>query len=255
MVILWWTLNIHQDETFLTAPTNTIITPFLNVMSNSTVPTPKLRVIALILAGGQGSRMGGQNKGLIQYKNKALISHVIDRLKPQVDDIVINCNADLEAYRHFGYPIATDQPITIHDLAPTIERQELLGPLQGVLSSYETLCKIAGTKPTYVFICPCDTPQLPLNLIERLLFSALHNTPDDDDLTDSLPAAITPCIGSQIEPLASLVSLTQIPSILGYLQGNGRSVTKWLKTIDTRYVSLEDVGEGFMNLNRIEDLA
>lgn len=57
-----------------------------------------MKIFALILAGGQGSRMGGVDKGLVQWHNKALIDHVIEKIRPQVSHIAISANRNLESY-------------------------------------------------------------------------------------------------------------------------------------------------------------
>ena len=56
-----------------------------------------MKIFALILAGGQGSRMGGVDKGLVQWHNKALIDHVIEKIRPQVSHIAISANRNLES--------------------------------------------------------------------------------------------------------------------------------------------------------------
>ena len=69
---------------------------------------PSVNVTGIILAGGQGRRMGGVDKGLQLLGGKPMIDHVIARLAPQVVEIVINANQNLESYAKFGYPVAPD---------------------------------------------------------------------------------------------------------------------------------------------------
>jgi molybdopterin-guanine dinucleotide biosynthesis protein A len=87
---------------------------------------------AIILAGGEGQRMGGADKGLMEWRNKPLIQHVIERLAPQVDEIIISSNTDF------------------------------LGPLAGIASCVTT------AKHDLILLCPCDTPLIPENLLARL---------------------------------------------------------------------------------------
>jgi molybdopterin-guanine dinucleotide biosynthesis protein A len=66
-------------------------------------------VSAIILAGGQANRMGGAGKGLVRLQNKPLVQHVIERLAPQVDEVLINANLEIEQYTAFDLPILKDE--------------------------------------------------------------------------------------------------------------------------------------------------
>ena len=66
-------------------------------------------VSGIVLAGGLGRRMGGVDKGLQPLHGKAMVEHVLARLAPQVDEIVINANQNLEIYRAFGYRVVSDE--------------------------------------------------------------------------------------------------------------------------------------------------
>ena len=67
------------------------------------------RITGVVLAGGQGSRMGGVDKGLVPFRGRPLVEHVIERLRPQVDTILINANRNPEAYAAFGHPVISDE--------------------------------------------------------------------------------------------------------------------------------------------------
>ena len=82
----------------------------------------KNQITAVILAGGKGSRLGGQDKGLVNYKDKKLIQHVLDRIEPQVGDIIINANRNQDDYAKFDYPVISD------------ELSDFQGPLAGFLT-------------------------------------------------------------------------------------------------------------------------
>ena len=66
------------------------------------------KILGVILAGGKGTRMGGEEKGLIRLNNKSLIEYSIERLKPQVNNLVINANNNLKKYSRFNIPIVPD---------------------------------------------------------------------------------------------------------------------------------------------------
>src|SRR6187551_2251464 len=108
-------------------------------------------ISAIILAGGRATRMNGVDKGLVTLHNKPLIQHVIERLKPQVDEILINANREVATYSKLGYRLLQD------------EKDEFLGPLAGFnmglqQAQYECVLSV-----------PCDSPLLPHDLAGRLL--------------------------------------------------------------------------------------
>ena len=78
------------------------------------------KITGVILAGGRGSRMGGVDKGLVLLQNQPLIQHVISRLKPQVDEIIINANRKIAQYQAFGFTVIQD------------ESADFIGPLAGL---------------------------------------------------------------------------------------------------------------------------
>lgn len=113
------------------------------------IPQPA-EITAVVLAGGRGTRMGGQDKGLLPLHGRPMIAHVIERLRPQVGSLVISANRNLDRYAAFGYPVVKD---TIPD-GP--------GPLAGLLAGFVE----SGTE--WVMTVPCDTPLLPADLVRRL---------------------------------------------------------------------------------------
>jgi molybdopterin-guanine dinucleotide biosynthesis protein A len=107
-------------------------------------------VTAMVLAGGRGARVGWRDKGLLSYKGKPLIDHVIERLSPQVEELLISANRNLDDYVQRGYPVLAD---TLPDFA---------GPLAGVLVGLQK------ARFEWLVVSPCDTPLLPLDLVDRL---------------------------------------------------------------------------------------
>jgi len=111
-----------------------------------------MTITAVILAGGRGTRLGGVEKGLLDWQGRPLLAHLIDALAPQVDGILLNANRAHERYAIFGLPIICDSP----DFAG-------LGPLAGL----HTALSHAATE--LVACVPCDMPELPDNLVARLV--------------------------------------------------------------------------------------
>lgn len=180
------------------------------------------KVSAVILAGGQGSRMGHANKGLQTHRGKQLIEHVIERLSNQVDDIVISANENQGQYQTFGYPVVAD-----------VESSQ--GPLTGILSA------AAHTKHDQVFITACDMPNLPTNMVSELLKS------------DS-PVVMTRS-NKGIEPLVSLVNREAIQNIEGYLASGQRSVARWLESCGAAEYDASALDPAaFFNVNTLDEL-
>ena len=80
-------------------------------------------ISCVILAGGRGTRMGGQDKGLVKFNNLPLIEHTIEKISPQVGEILISANRNLKVYAQYGLRIVTDTT------------NEFQGPLAGILAA------------------------------------------------------------------------------------------------------------------------
>lgn len=111
------------------------------------------KIAGVILAGGLGTRMHNQDKGLVRFKDRALVQYQIAMLKDQVDYLVISANRNLEQYRTYGFPVVTDLPAYPN-----------MGPLGGIYSA----CSQLPEDVTHVQIVPCDSPFLPNDLVKQL---------------------------------------------------------------------------------------
>lgn len=98
------------------------------------------RVAAVILAGGQGRRMGGADKGLLDYRGRPLVEWVLDALAPQVAEILISANRNLDRYARYGRRV-------LPDALP-----DFPGPLAGVLAALDAV------DTEWLLAVPCDTP-------------------------------------------------------------------------------------------------
>src|SRR3954468_12443603 len=110
----------------------------------------KDEVTGVILAGGRGSRMGGADKGLQNFRGMPMGMFTLLRLAPQVGELMINANRNLAAYESFGVPVWPD---SLADYA---------GPLAGFLTALE------HCETEYLVTVPCDTPLFPQDLVQRL---------------------------------------------------------------------------------------
>jgi len=182
------------------------------------------KISGVILAGGQGRRMGGVDKGLQVLGGRTMIEHVIARFAPQVDEIVINANQNLERYAAFGYTVAPD----------------VTGGFAGPLAGLQAGLKAA--KHPFVVTAPCDSPFLPLDLVDRLA-SALGDR--------QLAVAKT---GDQAHPVFALVRRDVLEHLSAYLSSGGRKIDAWYASLNVVEVEFDDEAEGFSNINTREEL-
>ena len=182
--------------------------------------------------------MNGVDKGLVLLKDnsslqqKPLIAHVIARLQPQVDEILINANREIAQYEAFGLPVLKD------------ENEEFIGPLAGFSLGLQ------HAKHEYVLTVPCDSPLLPLDLVERLCNSMAASCMD---------IAVASSDGNT-HPVFCLMKKCVLPSLLEYIKSGERKVSTWQKSqnylgVDFSDCALKDGTSAFTNLNTFEDLA
>ncbi len=184
------------------------------------------KITGVILAGGLGRRMGGIDKGLQELRGRPLTAWVVERLAPQVDELLINANQNPERYAAFGHRVVPDQ---IPDFA---------GPLAGLHAALS-----AATHPL-VATAPCDSPFLPEDLISRL-FEAL-TAPGAD-----LAVART---FDQPHPVFCLCRRAVLPHLTEFLAGGGRKIDRWYATLKVIEVAFDDEADAFENINTREEL-
>ena len=181
-------------------------------------------VSGIVLAGGLGRRMGGVDKGLQPLHGKAMVEHVLARFSPQVDDIVINANQNLDRYRAFGHRVVSD------------EITGFAGPLAGLHAGLGAISRpIAAT-------VPCDSPFLPDDLVARL-----QRALGDNDLA----VAKT---GDQPHPVFALVRRSVAANLQSFLAGGGRKIDAWYASLKTVEVSFDDEADAFRNINTLDEL-
>jgi molybdopterin-guanine dinucleotide biosynthesis protein A len=185
-----------------------------------------MTISAIILSGGRATRMNGADKGLVALQQKPLIQHIIKRLTPQVDEILINANREIEQYQAFGYTVLLD------------EVEDFLGPLAGLSLGLQ------HAKYDYVLTVPCDSPLLPLDLAKRLMTALLEH---DADIAVASSEDNT-------HPVFSLCKKSVLPSLTAYLEQGERRVSTWQKSQKYIEVDFSDCNEAFTNLNTFEDL-
>jgi molybdopterin-guanine dinucleotide biosynthesis protein A len=182
-------------------------------------------ISAIILAGGQGRRFNNKDKGLITWHQQPLIDHVIARISPQVSQIIISCNRNLDQYQSYGYQLCKDQ------------LENFQGPLAGIHAGLPYI------KNPLCLVCPCDTPNLPMTLAAQLE-EAMHQHEAD---------ICYPCVGQRQHYLPALIKTTTALSLQDYLQGSERSVHGWYKSVAALAVEYtESEHSNFANINSAE---
>lgn len=185
-----------------------------------------MSISGVVLAGGLARRMGGVDKGLIAFAGKPMVAHVVERLRPQVDEILINANREIDQYEVYGYPVIPD------------EIEGFAGPLAGLHRGMS-----AANQP-FVLTVPCDSPFLPADLASRLM-QALQQADAD------LAVAKT---GTQAHPVFCLCRTSLKNHLQNYLQGGGRKIDAWYNTLKVVEVAFDDQPQAFANINTLEEL-
>jgi molybdenum cofactor guanylyltransferase len=183
-----------------------------------------MSVTGIVLAGGQGRRMGGVDKGLQLLHGQPMVAHVLSRLVPQVAELVINANQNLATYAQFGHRVIGD------------ELSGFAGPLAGLHAGMK-----AASHPVVVTV-PCDSPFLPPDLVARL-----HASLADNDLA----VART---GDQAHPVFAMVRTRVRENLEAFLAAGGRKIDAWYGALKFVEVRFDDEADAFRNINTIEEL-
>ncbi len=186
----------------------------------------KTDITAVVLAGGMGRRMGGQDKGLTPLAGRPLIVQVLERLQPQVGQILINANRNPEVYADFGYPVIAD---TISGYA---------GPLAGMLSAM----KVCQTP--YLLTVPCDSPFIPATLASRLAATLQAEQAKISVAHD----------GRRLQPVFALMHTSLRDSLQAFLAGGERKIDAWYAGQRMAVADFSALPDTFINLNTPDDL-
>lgn len=189
-------------------------------------PHRRDRITGVLLAGGQGSRMGGVDKGLVPLYGRPMAEWVIERLVPQVDELIISANQNGDRYAAFGYRVCVDR---IGGFA---------GPLAGLHAA------LAVASHPLVATAPCDSPFLPTDLVERL-HAALR--------AQSADLAVA-CTFDQAHPVFCLCRREVLPHLSAFLESGGRKIGRWHATLKVVRVGFDDQESAFRNINTRAEL-
>jgi molybdenum cofactor guanylyltransferase len=200
-------------------------------------------ITAVVLAGGRGSRMGGVDKGLQNFRGMPLVMHALMRLQMQegglIAESMVNANRNLSAYESMGVPVWPD---AIPD--------EFAGPLAGFLTGLERC------ESLYLLTVPCDTPLFPLDLAQRLMNAleaqdaeiAVASAPETDEAGQT---------HTRPQPVFCLLKASLMESLMAYMQSGGRKIDKWTAQHRVAHVAFDlphDDRLAFANANTMQEL-
>lgn len=182
---------------------------------------------ALILAGGQGRRLGGLDKGLVRLHGRPLIEFVLRVLTPHADRVLISANQHQDSYREYGAVVSDDPGIG-----------ESQGPLAGLLAA------ASHVSTPWLVVAGCDMPALPADYVPRL-YDTLMSQGGQIAFAHAGARDHSVCLLMQAEVLATLP---------GYLQTGRRAVLPWLESLQAVRVLFDDA-DAFLNVNTPEELS
>lgn len=113
--------------------------------------TAALPFSVLLLAGGRGQRMGGQDKGLLSWHGEPLIAHVQRVVRPLSDELIVSCNRNQAVYQTYADRIVADG------------EADFPGPLAGVRAG------LAVARHEWLLVLACDAPLIDAALVGELM--------------------------------------------------------------------------------------
>lgn len=186
-------------------------------------PVAPEHLTGLILAGGQGARMGGQDKGWLRWQGRPLIEYALARLAPQVGAVLISANRNLPDYARLDHPVLIDR------------LPDYQGPLAGLQTG------LAACTTPWLITVPCDVPNFPTDLVARLATALPH-----------APAAYVQSAGRS-HPTFTLLPRSALPVLEAYLAAGERRLMAWLNQLAAVPVDFPDE-RAFANFNTPDDL-
>ena len=184
----------------------------------------KNEITAVILAGGQASRMDGDDKGLIVFRELPLIAHVVNITKPKVNQTLISANRNLEEYANFGKVISDD-----------------LEGYQGPLAGISKALKVCSTP--YLLVLPCDSPLIDVALIDSLI-EKMEVTKADICVAHD---------GSIMHATFALMQTKLEKNLEEFLEEGGRKMALWYRQQNLERIDVSSHLEVLTNINRPED--
>jgi molybdopterin-guanine dinucleotide biosynthesis protein A len=180
-------------------------------------------ITALLLCGGKGARLGGQDKPLLSLGSDKIIDHLLTRLKPQTGEVVISCSRNVARYEAYELRIVVDE-------APDE------GPLGGLQSAFKTV------NTEWALTCPGDIPFLTSELVTRLSLDAERQ------------GVAVPFADNERQNLCLLINRKRRNELVAFYAQGGRAVKRWLDIASIQSTDLSELGSSFFNVNTAREL-
>ncbi|MEN9422830.1 MAG: molybdenum cofactor guanylyltransferase [Pseudomonadota bacterium] len=178
-------------------------------------------ITGVVLAGGQGSRMGGQDKGLLELHGRPLMAQLLAALRPQVDALLISANRNQAHYQQYQCPVISDT----------------LSGYQGPLAGFAAAMQVATT--AYILTIPCDCLEVAPDTAKRLL-AALQREQADIAVAHD---------GERLQPVHALIPVNLLPSLQAFLAKGDRKIDLWYAQHRMASVDFADCRRMFRNIN------
>jgi len=180
----------------------------------------------VVLAGGRGSRLGDQDKGLLQWQGKPFIEHILNNIETATHNILINANRNAEQYRQYDYPVICD------------EIQDYAGPLAGMHAA------LSAANTPFILTLPCDAPYTTSAVIEQ--FCEAHANQQQ-----SLYVAST---DDGLQPVYAMINVSLADNLAQYLAEGNRKTQAWMMENNAQVVHFDERVTSFMNVNTETEL-
>ncbi|PCF95957.1 molybdenum cofactor guanylyltransferase MobA [Vreelandella nigrificans] len=184
-------------------------------------------ITGMILAGGEGRRMGGRDKGLEPFAGQPLVAHVVKRLDGHVAELLINANRNIDAYELFASRVIEDA------------EGGFKGPLMGIYSG------LRATNTPWLLVTPCDSPALPNDLVARMVAGIATDNGEND-----IAVAFD---GERLHPVVALLRTSLADDLATALAQGERKIDRWFARHPWCKVDMSDCPEAFANLNTEEE--
>lgn len=183
-----------------------------------------MEICALILAGGKSTRMNGNNKAFLKYKDKTFIENILEVLK-DFEKIYISVD-DKEKYKNLNYELIEDE-------------YKEIGPIGGIYSALKVI------KEDYVFITACDMPKICMEFIDILKYNLKEND----------KCIVFEDEKGRLYPLGGIYSKECLPYIEEMIRNDDYKLTSLVKKLNGRIISLNNADlkkDALMNVNNLE---
>ena len=207
----------------------------------------------LILAGGQSRRFNFRNKGLIEFKQKPMIAHVIERIAPHIGSLAISCNTNVTQYEALcdTYRVSLGKSSSWGVCLTDSVNNTLKGPLAGI----ERYLKDIDTP--YCFVCSCDMPLIPSDIVTILTDTLIHSQHQACHIIDDQGIHQLAILVKTNDARTALMQLAEVNAVLTASQSgpSRHSIKQWLKQMNSLGLAHKGSAEKMTSINTPEQLA